>query len=293
MRIFVLMVVGVLAVSTSAPLIAAMTVPALAISFWRNGLATAALAPVVASRHRAELRDAGRRQLRLVGLAGVALAVHFGTWVSSVKLTSVASSTAIVCLQIAWVVTWQLLRGERFPRGVVVGLLLAFLGVLIVSGVDFTVSLRALTGDLLALVGGIAGAAYIVVGARVRQTMTTTAYTFVCYGTCAVLLAVACVVAGQPLGGYPAHQWGLLVLATVTAQLLGHSVFNHLLATTTPMLVSLALLLEVPGAALLAGIFLGQRPPPGVLVGLVVILGGMALVVVNNRRTVPVDLTAG
>ena len=42
---------GVLAVSTSAPLIAAMVVPPLAISFWRNGFATLALVPGAGRRH--------------------------------------------------------------------------------------------------------------------------------------------------------------------------------------------------------------------------------------------------
>ena len=111
--------------------------------------------------------------------------------------------------------------------------------------------------------GGAAAAAYMIIGSRARQATSTTTYTFVCYGTCAAVLAVACVVAGQDLGGYPLSQWGLLLLVTATAQLMGHSVFNHLLATTSPMLVSLALLLEVPGAALLAAVILGQVPPLG------------------------------
>ena len=64
---------------------------------------------------------------------------------------------------------------------------------------------------------------------------------------------------------------------------MGHSVFNHLLATTSPVFVSLALLLEVPGASLLAAVLLGQVPPFGAVVGLLVILAGMALVIVNNR----------
>ena len=113
------------------------------------------------------------------------LALHFGTWVTSLTLTSVASATAIVCLQIAWVVAWQLLRGERFNTGVLAGLVLAFAGVLVVSGVDLTLSTQALVGDLLALVGGAAAAAYMIIGSRARQALSTTTYTFVCYGTCA------------------------------------------------------------------------------------------------------------
>jgi drug/metabolite transporter (DMT)-like permease len=279
----VLMAVGVLAVSLSGPLMAAMTVPPLAIAFWRNGLAALGLAPAATVRRRSELPALRGRTLALVVVSGAALAVHFGTWVTSLKLTSVASATAIVCLQIAWVVAWQLLVGERFSVGVVLGLVLALVGVLVVSGVDFRVSARAVAGDVLALVGGAAAAAYMLIGARARQSLSTTTYTFVCYSTCAGLLLVACLAGGQDLVGYPASQWGLLVLVTATAQLLGHSVFNHLLATTPPMVVSLALLLEVPGAALLAALILRQVPPWEAVVGLAVMVTGMAMVIVNNR----------
>jgi drug/metabolite transporter (DMT)-like permease len=286
-RTLLLFAVGVVAVSLSGPLMAAMVVPPLAIAFWRNGFATLALVPQVAAGHRRELRALTGAQVRLMMLSGLALAVHFGSWVTALTMTSVASATALVCLQIAWVVAWQLLRGERYGGAVITGLVVSFAGVLVVSGVDLTLSVEALVGDVLALVGGIAAAAYILVGSRARQTATTTAYTFVCYGTCALALAVACGVAGQPLWGYASLQWGLLLLVTATSQLLGHSVFNHLLATSSPMLVSLALLLEVPGASLLAAWFLGQTPPVAAVAGLATILAGMALVVVGNRAPVP------
>ncbi len=109
------------------------------------------------------------RTLRLTLASGVALAIHFGTWVTALTLTSVASATALVCLQIGFVVAWAMLRGERFGACVMVGLVVAFAGVLVVSGVDLSLSRRALVGDLLALVGAVGGAAYIVLGARVRQ----------------------------------------------------------------------------------------------------------------------------
>jgi drug/metabolite transporter (DMT)-like permease len=292
-RTLLLMAVGVAAVSMSGPLMVAMVVPPLAISFWRNGFATLGLAPTALTRRRDELTGLRNRPLLLVATSGVSLAVHFGTWVTALTLTSVASATALVCLQIAWVVAWQLLRGERYGVGVIGGLVLAFCGVLVVSGVDLTLSTRALAGDLLALVGGVAGATYMVIGSRARQALTTTTYTFVVYGTCAAVLLVASLLAGQPLTGYPLRQWGLLVLVTLTSQLLGHSMFNHLLATTSPMVVSLAQLLEVPGAALIAAAFLGQVPPIAALAGLAMVLAGTASVVVNDRtravRPRPVD----
>jgi drug/metabolite transporter (DMT)-like permease len=115
--------------------------------------------------------------------------------------------------------------------------------------------------------------------------LSTTHYTTLCYGTCAVVLAVACVATGASLVGYEPRVWLLLAAVTACAQLLGHSLFNHLLAVMSPTVISLVLLLEVPAAALLAAAFLGQAPPVGVYVGLLLVLAG--LVVVVRARRVP------
>jgi drug/metabolite transporter (DMT)-like permease len=96
---------------------------------------------------------------------------------------------------------------------------------------------------------------------------------------CALTLAAACAVTRIPLTGFDARSWGLIVAVTVSAQLLGHSVFNHLLAVMSPTLVSMLLLLEVPGAALLAAVFLGQAPPIAVYAGVGLICAGLVLVV--------------
>lgn len=279
-----LLAVAVAGVSMSGPLIAAIAVPALAISFWRTAIATLVTTPVGVT-HRRQVRTVGPSDLRLIAVAGVALAAHFALWVTSLKLTSVASSTALVCMQAGWVVLFSWLAGTRPERRTVVGLVTCLVGVLVVTGVDFTVSAEDLLGDLLALLGGAMSAIYMIVGGRVRQRTNTTVYTLLCYGVCSSVLLVACLLASAPLAGYAADDWVQLAVLAVASQLLGHSVFNHLLATVSPTVVSLVILLEVPGAALLAGLFLGQSPPLGVYVGLVVLLVGLAVVVAVRRET--------
>jgi drug/metabolite transporter (DMT)-like permease len=282
-----LMVVGVVGVSMSGPIMAGATgVAALAIAFWRNGLGALAVSPF-AWRARRELAGLTRRQLGLCLLAGVMLAAHFATWTISLRLTSVASATALVCLQVAWVVLLTRLSGQPVVRRVWVGLALALVGVLVISGVDFSVSAKALSGDALALAGGFFAAVYTITGGRVRETISTSAYTFIAYATSALLLLVSCLAAGLDIVGYDARTWGLIVLVTVAAQLLGHSVFNHLLATISPTIVSMVLLLEVPGAALLAAVFLGQAPPVAVYAGLALILAGLAIVVTSRTGQTP------
>jgi drug/metabolite transporter (DMT)-like permease len=275
-----LLAIGVLGVSTSGPLIAAAAaVPALAISFWRSGLGALVIAPSALTRHRSQLRELPRRVVTRSCFAGVMLAAHFAAWTGSLKFTSVASATALVALQVGWVVVIARLAGIDVGSRVWLGLALALAGVLVVSGVDFSVSVRALTGDALAFVGGAFAAVYTTVGGSVRQVSSTTTYTLLCYGSSALALLLVCVVGGVQVTGFSARSWLLIAAVTVTAQLLGHSVFNHLLATMSPTLVSMALLLEVPGAALLAAAFLGQSPPAAVYAGLLLIISGLAIVV--------------
>ncbi len=271
---------GVVGVSLSGPLIAAAAgVPALAMSLWRSALGAAAMLPRGMTSSRSELLQLPRRDVAWTCFAGLLLACHFATWIESLKFTSVASSTALVCLQVAWVMLIARAFGERAGLGVWFGLALAFGGVLVVSGVDLSISTEALAGDGLALVGGMFAAGYVTVGGHVRERASTTAYALLCYATSAVVLLAASLLAGVQIVGFTAKDWLLIVAVTGASQLLGHSVFNYLLATVSPTVVSLTILLEVPGAALLAGVLLGQAPPLTVYAGLGLILAGLALVV--------------
>ncbi|HWH00722.1 MAG TPA: DMT family transporter [Pilimelia sp.] len=280
--------VAVAAVATSGPLIAYAAAPALAIAFWRNALAGALLAPVAAVRRRAELRrlaaPAGRREGLVCVLAGVALAVHFATWVPSVKLTTVAAATALGATQPVWQGLIARYQGRRLSGGTWLGIGCAVLGAALATGADVAVSPAAVAGDLLAVGGGLAAAVYHALGERARVTVSTTAYTTVAYGVCALVLLTVCLAAGLPLAGYSGDTWLAILGLVVGAQLLGHSLFNYALHRISATTVSVLILLEVPGAALLAWAWLGQVPRPVSLAGLGLLLVGVALVVRRPQR---------
>ncbi|MFI0943983.1 DMT family transporter [Streptomyces sp. NPDC021020] len=276
--------VAIAGVSMSAPLIAATAAPALAIAFWRNAMAVGVLTPVALWRHRGELRRMGRRALTLSGAAGLVLALHFGLWLPSLTMTSVATSTALVTTTPIWTTLILRLRGHRPPGLVWAGTALAVVGVLILTGIDMSTDTRALAGDALALAAGLAAAVYMLLGSEVRRTATTTAYTYVCYSTTAVSLLAACLVSGSALGGYDGRSWLKIAALTVVAQLLGHSLLNRVVRGLGPSTTSTAILLETPGAALIAALWLGQTPPAAAYPALVVILAGLALVVLADVR---------
>jgi drug/metabolite transporter (DMT)-like permease len=286
-----LMAVGVLAVSTSGPIIAATAAPALAIAFWRNGFGALATAPLALTGPRlGELRNLTPRERRLIAGAGLLLAAHFGTWVPSLDFTSVASSTALVCLQPVWAALISRARGNEVPGRAWIGMAAALAGVLVLTGVDFSVSPRALFGDLLALAGGMFAAAYTTVGAEVRRSTSTTAYTFGCYAVCALALLAACLVGQQQIAGYDAETWLKLLALTAGAQLLGHSLFNRVVGRIGATAVSMAILLEVPGAAVIAALWLGQTPPPAAIPAAVLLLAGIVMVLTARGATTAVPL---
>ena len=284
----VLLIVALVAVSTSGPLIAATAVPAMAIAFWRNAMAAGVLVPTVLLTCRDELRGLDRRERRLTVLAGLLLAAHFAAWIPSLSYTSVASATALVATQPVWNALLSGLRGVPVGRAVWLGIGVAMSGALLLTGVDFAVSGRALFGDVLAIAGGVFAAGYMTAGSEVRRSVSTTTYTALCYSTTALVLLVVCLIGRQPLGGYDAQDWLKLVALTVGAQLLGHSLFNRVLKTTNPTVVSMSILLEIPGAALIAALFLGQTPPLLAIPAAVLLVSGLGLVIrAGSRGTTP------
>ncbi|MFI6472133.1 DMT family transporter [Streptomyces sp. NPDC050516] len=279
----VLLAVAISSVSLSAPLIAATAAPALAIAFWRNALAVGALTPVAWFKYRARLRALTRREVGLTVGAGALLALHFGLWLPSLSMTSVASSTALCTTTPIWTTIALRLRGHRPPGLVWAGTLAACAGVVMLTGVDLSLSTRALAGDALALGGGIAAAGYVLLGAEVRKSVDTVPYTYLCYGTAAAGLLTAALVSGADLTSYDGATWLKLAVLTLAAQLLGHSLLNRVVASLGPSVTSTAILLETPGAALIAALWLGQQPPALAYPALLVILAGLALVVRASR----------
>ncbi|MDT7536427.1 MAG: hypothetical protein QOI82_12 [Actinomycetota bacterium] len=283
-----LMAVALMAVSTSGPLMAATAAPALAIAFWRNALGGGVMLAAALATAREELRGLDARERRLALLAGIFLCVHFATWVPSLTYTSVASATALVATQPVWAALISRAQGLDVGRRVWIGIGVAVVGAALLTGADVHVSGRALLGDGLAVAGGASAALYMSAGSEVRRSVSTTTYTAVCYCAAAVMLLVVCVVGRQSLTGYDGETWLKLLAITAGAQLVGHSLFNVVLRTTSPTAVSLTLLLEIPGAALIAAVFLGQRPSVLAVPAGVLLIAGLALVIrATTRRTAP------
>lgn len=271
--------VAILATSSSAILVRyAEGAPALALAFWRCALGALCLAPWA----RARLPGMTLRQYLLPMLAGAFLAVHFGTWISSVGLTTVASAILLVSTTPIFVATAErMLFGTRLTRRGWAGIVLAIAGVGAVGGGDFAGG--SIAGDGLALAGAVAAAGYLMAGQRARLELGTLEYAAVAYGCAAALLGVVCGLARVPLWGWSGRTW--LVVAGMVAgpQLLGHTMINFVLKAFDATTVTVTVMLEPVVTIVLAYFLLGETPSPLVVPGGVAILAGIYAVARSQR----------
>jgi drug/metabolite transporter (DMT)-like permease len=280
LRVYGGLAVGVVAVSWAAIFVRLADAPALSIAAYRLVLASVPVGGYALWRCRGELRALPRGLGGLLALSGLALALHFATWIASLSRTTVASSVALVSTHPIWVALLTLLfLRERVTARTALAVALATAGGAMIGGADIAVSGRALVGDLLAVVGAVSAAVYFIIGRRVRATLSLTGYVGVVYPVAAVTLVAAAVGAGQPLGGFSARTWGLLLLLALVPQLVGHTSVNWSLRYLSAPFVSVAVLGEPVISTALAVPILGEMPGPARLAGGAITLLGVALAV--------------
>lgn len=286
--------VAVVSVSFAAPLFDLANAPAVTASFWRLALACLLLLPFSVKAWPA-WRAYSWREWGIAGAAGVALALHFGLWVASLSMTSIAASTALVTLQAVFVALGgHFILKDRLGAGNAVGVAVAVAGALAIAASDYhgepVLESKALLGDLLALLAGLGSAAYFLVGRRLRATRGLVEYVLPVYAFAALALLLALPVVGQPLFAFgPPREclawlgaegtFALFVLLAAVPMLGGHTVANWTVRYLPAHTVATWILLEPLGAALLAwGIScIGEVPSWGVVAGGALVLVGAAL----------------
>jgi drug/metabolite transporter (DMT)-like permease len=295
--------VAILAVSTASILIrfAQREAPSLTIAALRLVFAAMLLAPIALTRYRAEVRAMTPQELLLGAFAGLFLAIHFATWISSLEYTSVASSVVLVSTGPLWValVSPFFLR-EQLTRTALVGLGLAILGGVIIAGADacrWDLGIRCIGldqfehgrsswGNSLALLGAWAVTGYLVIGRRLRPNVPLVPYILVAYGSAALCLVIAMLAFGEtPFGLQPVTYFWILLLAIVP-QLIGHSTYNWALGFLPAALVAVTTLGEPIGSAALAYAMLHETPGLPVLCGGALILSGIYLAARTPQKAV-------
>ena len=268
-----LLTLVIIGIGTSGPVIALSTMPILALIFWRN-LGGFFLVLPWAFRELDLSKPEVRVGIRFAFLSGIALALHFIGFFIAMRYTSVAVGTALTALQPIFAAYFVKRLGGTIPQRAWTGMSIAFIGVVIITGVDLTISRRAFLGDLAAIACAALAAMYVVLGARARETVSTATYTSIAYLTCALISLCFALAVDTELFDFDSREWLLLIALIAGAQILGHTILNFTLKSLSPAIASLVVFFEVPVSAILAFWWLNQLPPLGTVPGLILILVG-------------------
>ncbi|WAA10040.1 DMT family transporter [Fervidibacillus albus] len=282
---YVLVVIGVLSVSTSAIFVKLSTAPSGIIAFYRLFFSVLIILPFFLWNHRTETKNITGRDFVFSIIAGVFLAFHFILWFESLNYTSVASSTVLVTLQplFSFVGTYFFYKESLTPLMILSGII-AIMGSVIISWGDFALSTKALFGDFLALIACALITGYLLFGQTVRKRLSLTTYTFIVYSISSITLLFYVFVQHLPLFSYSGENWLYFVLLAIFPTLFGHSLFNWSIKWISTNVVSMMILLEPVGATLLAYFILDEKVRLSQWIGGIIVLIGLGLFSYRGKK---------
>jgi drug/metabolite transporter (DMT)-like permease len=280
---------GVLVIATASILIRYAQhaqVPSLSIAAIRLGVSALVLSVIVALRYAQWPHGVTMRHAWLAVLSGVCLAAHFASWITSLQYTSVASSAALVATTPLWVgIVARVWFKEALNRYRVIGMILTIAGSIgiAVSDQATSVGTNPLLGNVLAIVGAISGSAYFLLGRGLRSDLPLLHYIWMTYGAAALVLLVAAIGFGYTTLPASGTTWLVLIGLALGPQLLGHTSINYAMRHLSALLVTIALLGEPVGSAILAFVLFQEQVAPLQVIGLVGLLLGIGVTAVGER----------
>lgn len=280
---YIPIIIGVISVALSAIFVKLATAEAGVIAFYRMLFSVILILPVFLLKYKQELSVFTRKDWGYSSVAGVFLAFHFIFWFESLNYTSVASSTVLVTLQpiFAFVGTYFFFK-EVISVKAILSAIIAISGSVIISWGDFQVSGAALYGDLLALIGCALITAYLLVGQDVRKRISLITYTFVVYSISTITLLVYVLIKGEVLGPHPTSDWFWFIMLALIPNLLGHTLFNWSLRWVSTNVISIAILFEPVGAAILAYYIFHESLSLSQITGGIIVIAGILIFVVDG-----------
>lgn len=280
-----LYIIGIIAISFSSIFVRWSNAEVSIVAMYRLYLTNLLMLPL-AWKYRGEMLSLTSRQWRGLLLSGAMLGLHFLLWMSSLRLTTVASSTVILTLEPILVMLGSfLLFGVKINRPMLLGMGVALAGSVAIGSGDFKLSGTALQGDLLSLLGTIAVAVHMLAGKQLLKNMSAFVYNFWVFFTAATMLAGYNAVRGFAFTGYAPREWGIYLLLAIVPTLFGHYLFNWLMKFISASAVSMAVLGEPVFASLLAWLLLKESLTGVQLVAGVAILGGVWIFIRYGKET--------
>jgi len=265
-----LLVAGVFGVSSAGAILSHVdSIPPLMRASWRLQITVLMLLPFAIWQYREMSLDdrsklLERKTILIVLGSGIALAAHFGTWVTSLDHTSLAHSLLFVTSHPIIIVIGTAVLVRKPHKLETTGALIGLVGAAITlldakNDGDVT-----LWGDMLAFLGAVTVVGYIVAGRILREWMPVFVYAVPVTLIGGILLIPFSILMGEKtaaIGWIESDLLSWFILLAFLAGIVGHTGLNACLRWLPPLTISFAVTLEPIIGAFIGWFFFDEDVP--------------------------------
>lgn len=283
-----LVLAGTFFTSLSSIIIRYSEAPSLVISAYRMLFTSLMLLIPVMINSKSEFKNISKKEYFLCIISGIFLALHFATWISSIKMTTIANSTILVsCSPIFVALANYIITKEKLNKKMVFGISLSLAGtILIALGSSKDSGNNIMLGNLLAFLGAVFVAGYLVIGGIVRKNISAGIYVFIVYSVSAIVLFLMCIASKTPIYPYALKEFMLFIALAFFCSILGHTVYNYMVKYVSSTLISVSTLSEPIFASILAALIFREIPSIYTLVGGIIIITGIFYYLVTQNKEI-------
>ncbi len=279
---------GTFFTSLSSIIIRFSEAPALVISAYRMLFTSLMLLIPVMMNSREEFKKISVKEYGLCTASGIFLALHFASWISSIKMTTVANSTILVsCSPIFVALANYFVTKEKLNRKMTAGILMSLAGTIIIAmGSWGETASNAMLGNTLAFLGAVFVAGYLVIGGVARKNISAGIYVFIVYSVSALVLFVMCFASKTPIYPYSPKEFMLFAALAFFCSIFGHTVYNYMVKYVSSTLISVSTLCEPIFASIMAMLIFREIPSIYTLVGGIIIIAGIFYYLVTQNKEI-------
>lgn len=261
MKKIAIVFLGMIAVGIASPLIRLAGAPPIVTSTYRMTLSALMVMPIFLIYGLKESKKRNIREIFYLAIPGGLLSIHFILWITSLSYTSVLSSTVLVTTNPIFVPIFSyIIYKEKTKKGLIIGILVAFIGSVIIALSSSAKGIGNNFGNLLALLGAMAVSLYLIVTKKLRAKFSLIEYIFYVYSFSSIFLILISLITKQRLFGYSRDTYIFLFLIALLPQIVGHTSYNWALKYFSAPFIAVSILGEPIFASIFASILLKEIP---------------------------------
>lgn len=260
------------------PIVVAYSMDPLLVTFWRCFFGALIFIPIALFTQRGFYRKIAKAQWGYMIIAGAALSVHFIGLMQGLYQVSLGIALTIMSTGAIWIgLIGIVILKQVFTAGQWTGLVAGVGGIVLYAYVGNSFEARNSAALLWLLASAISGAVYVVIGQKVRATITNFAYVSIVFSVAALISLTYSVITQNSIRVEESGDWVGILLITFLGQILVHAVSNLYLKHGEAAILQLTTLIQIPLVAVIGWVLFDQQIGLEVIPALILTIVGLII----------------